>query len=229
MRADDRDLRKSPSNLFDILRTHSVRRDVFGFGEFGAQHDSRMKKYHPFVAIREFVDFCIRRIDVGFLWEFEFSKTSIAEVVKLLDLLRHIGRVEQNRSHGDDARRMLFRGFGNLFPVFKWREYAPRDIQMLGRPEKIVDEPRRPLIVQMNIDNPSSSHRGCGRRSCGVPATVGAEFACSGPERANVAAAAVLSVPVTNDRRESSSFIASPGTCERHHNLPHLRTNFAAS
>src|ERR1700743_1755264 len=47
-----------------------------------------------------------------------------------------------------------------------------------------------------------------GEEFCGV----GSEFDCSAPERANEAAAAVLRVPVTNDRRESSFVIASPGT-----------------
>jgi hypothetical protein len=46
--------------------------------------------------------------------------------------------------------------------------------------------------------------------SCGV----GAEVARSAAERASVAAAAVLSEAVMNERRESSGFIASPGNCE---------------
>ncbi len=126
MRPDDGNLREAACDFFDILCAHAIGRDVFGLGEFGPQHDARVKKYHPLVAIREFVDFRVRRVHVGFLREFEFAESPIAEVVKLLDLLRDIGRVEENGSHGNDARRMLFRGFGDLFAVFKWREHASR-------------------------------------------------------------------------------------------------------
>ena len=169
MRAEHRQPRKPPRDLFEVHGPHATRRDVLRLVEHLAQHDAGVEQHDPGILVGQLVDRVVRAIGERLPRKLQLTEAAVPQIVQLSHLLRHVRRIELHVSEREDLRGVLAGRFSHDLAVLRRASACmPSGCNLSETRRKSSRNVRNLLVeVQVHVHDPvRCGGVGRGRRWC---------------------------------------------------------------